>query len=192
MDQSDLLRYLTGAFTRLRIPHFVTGSIASGVYGEPRYTNDIDVVADIELQHAQPLIAAFPPDRFYVSLDAIRGAISHRGPFNIIDTASFLKVDVILPKASDFDRQRFARIQIWEAEEGLPVPLISPEDLVLAKLLFYEEGGSEKHIRDITSLLRARQIDAQYVAAWAQRLGVASGWQMILTQLGPSPGPQEP
>jgi len=64
MDQSDLLRFVTGALGRLQIRHYVTGSIASGIYGEPRFTNDIDIVADVQDHHAGGLLNAFPADRF--------------------------------------------------------------------------------------------------------------------------------
>jgi len=42
---------------RLRIPYLVTGSIASMAYGEPRLTNDSDIVAEIHPEHIQPLLA---------------------------------------------------------------------------------------------------------------------------------------
>lgn len=47
MEQSDLLRHLASTLERLEIPCFVTGSTASIAYGEPRFTNDIDVVVDL-------------------------------------------------------------------------------------------------------------------------------------------------
>jgi len=48
MELHVLLKYLVNAFETLGIQYFITGSIASIFYGEPRFTNDIDLVADIE------------------------------------------------------------------------------------------------------------------------------------------------
>jgi hypothetical protein len=44
MEQDDLLRRVVGTLERLRLPYLVTGSIATILYGEPRFTNDIDIV----------------------------------------------------------------------------------------------------------------------------------------------------
>ena len=61
----------------------------------------------------------------------------------------------------------------------------SPEDVVLAKMSFYKEGGSDKHLRDITGILRVSgiKIDREYILDWAQRLNLSEIWQMILTRL---------
>ena len=47
MELYDLLARVIKAFEGLQIPYLVTGSIASMAYGEPRLTNDIDIVAGI-------------------------------------------------------------------------------------------------------------------------------------------------
>ena len=44
MEQSELLRHLCATLDRLGIRYFVTGSQATIAFGEPRFTNDIDVV----------------------------------------------------------------------------------------------------------------------------------------------------
>jgi len=50
MELFDLLKKVVKAFEKLEIPYLVTGSVASMAYGEPRLTNDIDIVAEIEDQ----------------------------------------------------------------------------------------------------------------------------------------------
>ena len=69
----ELLAQVAEAFERLHIPYLVTGSVASMAYGEPRLTNDIDVVAGINDQHVAGLLAAFPADAFYLSEEARDG-----------------------------------------------------------------------------------------------------------------------
>ena len=75
MELYDLLAHVVETFERLRIPYLVTGSVASMAYGEPRLTNDIDVVARIREADIPGLLAAFPTGEFYLSEDAIREAI---------------------------------------------------------------------------------------------------------------------
>ncbi len=43
MEPFELLIIISHTFETLKIPYFVTGSIASMTYGEPRFTNDIDI-----------------------------------------------------------------------------------------------------------------------------------------------------
>ena len=88
MELFELLAHVVETFKRLRIPYFVTGSVASMAYGEPRLTNDIDVVAEIRDTHVPDLLAAFPSDAFYLSEEAIRDALIRHGQFNIIHPGS--------------------------------------------------------------------------------------------------------
>jgi hypothetical protein len=102
-------------------------------YGEPRLTNDIDVVAEVREEHIPGLLAAFPADAFYLSEDAIREAIRRQGRFNIIHPGSGLKVDVIMRKETPFDRSRFARARVAHPAETYEAAFASPEDVMIKK-----------------------------------------------------------
>jgi len=185
MDQLELQRRVVEIFERLSIPYFVTGSIASIFYGEPRFTNDIDIVAEIEESHVAAFVSSFPEEEFYISSDAVRHAIAHRTQVNIIHPTSGLKVDVMIPKRDELDRSRFSRRVKIQPAPGFEVYYTSPEDLILKKLEYYEEGGSEKHLRDIAGILKAGRVDVDrgYVTEWARRKGWDEVWQQILSQL---------
>jgi hypothetical protein len=43
----------------------LVGSLASGVYGEPRLTLDIDVVVALSAVEVDAVCAEFPPPEFY-------------------------------------------------------------------------------------------------------------------------------
>jgi hypothetical protein len=60
-----------------------------------------------------------------------------------------------------------------------------PEDVILGKMEYYHEGGSEKHLRDIAGILKvsADMVDRQYVSLWAAQMGLSEIWQMILDRL---------
>jgi hypothetical protein len=90
MEQSELLRYLTKALERIGLRYFVTGSTATVFFGEPRFTNDIDVVVDLPANKIPELCAAFPSPEFYLSEETVRRAVSRRGQFNIIQPSSGL------------------------------------------------------------------------------------------------------
>ncbi len=184
MEQHDLERLLVSVFERLDIPYFITGSVATIFYGEPRFTNDIDVVADVKPEHIPALLAAFSRDDFYLSEDAIKHALHYRTEFNILDPNSGLKVDVMIPKQTDHDRARFARRVKVKSAPDLEAYLSSPEDVIIKKMESYKEGGSHKHLRDIAGVLKimGEQIDRAYIADWAGRIGLEEIWQEILAR----------
>ena len=106
MEQNELISYVCGELAKLGVAHYLTGSIASGIYGESRTTNDVDIVADLELGDVDRLLAAFPSDRFYVSREAAARAVANRAQFNIVDTDSFTKLALDHDVAEVRDRVR--------------------------------------------------------------------------------------
>ena len=181
MELFNLVKCLVKAFEALGIPYFITGSVASIFYGEPRFTNDIDVVADIKEDQIASLLRYFPEDEFYVSEATMQDAIRNKGQFNIIHPSSGLKIDVIIRKENAFDQSRFQRIKKVSPIEHEVVNFSSPEDVIIMKMKYYQEGQSEKHIRDITSMLKISgdSIDTNYIEQWAERLNVGEVWRAI-------------
>jgi hypothetical protein len=185
MGPFELLHKVVKTFENLKIPYLVTGSVASMAYGEPRLTNDIDVVAAIEKRHVAGLLKAFPDDEYYISEDSVRDAISHQWQFNIIHPSSGLKVDVIVKQNTPFDNSRFRRIQRIYPAESYQANFASPEDVIIKKMEYYKEGGSEKHLRDITGILKitGEGVDRDYISDWAKRLELSHIWEAILQRL---------
>ncbi|MBI2180358.1 MAG: hypothetical protein HYU31_06015 [Deltaproteobacteria bacterium] len=189
MELYELLALVVETFTRLGVPYLVTGSVASMAYGEPRLTNDIDIVAGIREEHIPSLVAAFPADVFYLSAAAIQEAIRRQGQFNIIHPGSGLKVDVIIRKETPFDRSRFARARVIRPAESYEATFAAAEDVIIKKMEYYREGGSDKHLRDITGILKvsAQEIDEGYIVEWSERLGLRPIWEMIKRRMADTP-----
>ncbi|MEQ1759785.1 MAG: hypothetical protein ABL986_15830 [Vicinamibacterales bacterium] len=185
MEPSELLRLVVSILERLHIRYFVTGSTVTIFYGEPRFTNDIDVVVDLSADTVVEFCRQFPEDDFYVSAEAAMDAVHRHSMFNIIQPRSGLKVDVIVPAPSAFNRERFARARRVRAGEDWDASFSSPEDAILKKMEFHREGGSDKHLRDIASVLRTSgdEIDTAYIERWAGTLGLTDVWRAILERL---------
>ena len=185
MEQSDLLKYLINAFETLGLRYLVTGSIASMFYGEPRFTNDIDVVAEIDEHHIPELMKLFPSSEFYLSEDAIRDAIKNRYQFNIIHPVSGLKIDVNVSKKTIFNESRFKRIRRISPLEGIKVNFASPEDVIIMKMVCFKKGGSDKHLRDIAGMLKISEeiIDRKYIEKWVGEFALGGIWQAIINKL---------
>ncbi len=191
MEIYDLMLKISGCFNRLGIPYFVTGSVASIAYGEARFTNDIDIVADIKNEDIPGIMKCFPEDEYYLSEESIKDAIYHRFQFNIIHPASGLKVDVVIKKKDEFDIVRFSRANRFTMD-NVDVHFAAPEDVILKKMEYYKQGGSEKHIRDIIGILKISKdlLDFEYIGAWTKKLFLEEIWKKINDQLvKPETGP---
>jgi hypothetical protein len=177
----ELLRSVVGILEKLAIRYFVTGSVASIYYGEPRFTNDIDVVVDLPEDRIPDLLASFPAGEFYVSEEALRGAVRRRGMCNVLHIPSALKIDLMFAADTHFNRSRFERARRVEPEQDLEAFFASPEDVILKKMDFFREGGSEKHLRDITGILMVSgdHLDHDYIDAWADQMGLETVWRTI-------------
>lgn len=193
MDQLELLRYVIDVLERQAIAYMVVGSYASGVYGEPRLTQDIDIVVNLRAEQVGLLVGAFPSDEFYVSPDAAREAVRNGGQFNVIHPDSGYKIDFMIARRDAWGIEQLARRQrqpLLSDREGFAA---RPEDIILSKLLYFEEGGSEKHLRDIAGMLRVSgpAVDRDYVEKWAGQLGVTHVWHIVLKRaIGSSGGEQ--
>ena len=182
MDQRSLLHHAARCFNDLAIPYFVTGSMASFLYGEPRLTQDIDIVADIQEGHIAALLRSFPVTEFSIDGSSIRRAILAKSQFNIIHPSSGNKIDVIIPKGDPFDRGRFERRRSVRTPDGLTIPYSSPEDIIVSKLEFYRAGRSEKHLRDIAGIIKisGEELDRGYIASVTQEKGLREIWEELL------------
>jgi len=185
MEHLDLLRTVVEIFNRLGIRYLITGSVASMAYGEPRLTNDIDIVAAIDGSHVDALTAFFPPSEFYLSGEAMREAIRTKGQFNIIHPDSGLKVDVMVKQNTPFDESRFSRARKLSPAEGYFADFASPEDVIIKKMEYYKHGGSEKHLRDITGIMKisGELIDTGYIQKWSRSMGLTEIWKAIQKRL---------
>lgn len=187
MEQVDLLRYAVETLERLSIPYMIVGSFASSVHGEPRMTQDIDIVIDPSPAQLDHLCAAFPGDDYYVSRDAARQALAGRDQFNVIHPDSGNKIDFMIARADAWGREQVSRRSMVPILPDREAYVAKPEDVILAKLLYYQEGGSEKHLRDITGVLKAGRtaVDRAYIDRWACDLGVVDEWQAVLNRVQP-------
>lgn len=185
MAPSDLLGRFAAVLERLGVRYLVTGSTASTAYGEARFTNDIDVVVELPMEKVDAFCAEFPEEEYYCFRDAVVQAVRERFWFNIIHYESGLKIDVIVPDEGDFNRSRLARGLRVAVGGGLEATFASPEDVIIKKLEYYREGGSDKHLRDIAGVLKMmpERVDRAYITNWAERLGLAEIWWKLLKQI---------
>lgn len=186
MEQTDILRHALDALYRLGVPHMVVGSFAGYAYGEPRFTQDIDLVLELTPIDIPDFCAAFPPPDFYLSERAVRDAVRDRFQFSVLHPATGNKLDFIFPPAGEWGESQLSRrrpVRILPDRDGYTA---SPEDVIVGKLWYYHDGGSEKHLRDIAGVLRVSGdlVDRAAVGRWAEQLGYTPIWHAVLDRLG--------
>jgi len=166
---------------RLALPYCITGSVAASVYGEPRLTADIDVVLLLKARDIQALRTAFPDGAYYVPPEAKlleEVARNTRGMFNLVHHKSQFKADIYV--AADDPLHAWALEHRRRVDlEGSGAWIAPPEYVILRKLEFLKEGGSDKHVRDIRFILAASALDRAFLEREVSRLGVRAEWAKV-------------
>lgn len=180
---ADLLRRVVEALETAGVPYAIGGSMASIAYGEPRATRDIDVVVDLAPADVPPLADRFPAEDFYLDRDAAADAADAGGQFNVIHPDSGFKIDFFV--AGDaVERSQLDRARRLAAVEGLEARFSPPEELIVKKLQYHDEGGSDKHLRDIAAILdvSGETIELDRVRRLAAEIGVEQTWSELLAR----------
>jgi hypothetical protein len=177
-DLVSALQTISATFESLKIRYFVGGSVASSFHGAMRSTMDVDLVADLRMEHIRPILISVA-DEYYASEPAMRDAIQRRSAFNLIHLSTSFKVDIFVSRGREFDKSAFARSKISRlgtAESGIDVPVASAEDILLAKLDWYRAGNesSERQWGDVTRLVKLNRenIDWNYLEFAAREIRV--------------------
>ena len=179
---------VTSLFDELGISYVIGGSMASIIHGMLRTTMDVDIVADMKLEHVDRFITGLQ-GAFYADKQMIQQAIHNRRSFNLIHLESMFKVDIFISKERPFDQQQLKR-RISEptgADNDTHIYVLSAEDIILAKLDWFRIGGevSERQWRDIIGVLKTQSsdLDVDYLREWAKSLGVTDLLERALNEL---------
>ena len=182
IDPRHLLIKISQILEDLGISYFITGGMAVLVWGRPRFTADIDILVELYSKDVSRLERALLSlgKAGYVDKDAIEEALLREGEFNFIDGVTGVKVDFWILKKNSFDVLRMKR-RIGQDILGQRVYFISPEDLILSKLVWYRESQSSRHLEDAESVIKisGKKLDFKYLRKRAKELGASA----ILTKI---------
>lgn len=183
MPEAEFSLLFLRPLNRLKIRYVVSGSVASILYGEPRLTNDVDMLVFFRTDDIARLQEAFPSPEFYVPPAEVMFAEMARpehGQFNLIHADSGFKADFYPAGRDEFNAWAFRHARKMEYF-GVPVTVAPPEYVIVRKLEYFREGGSDKHLRDIRAMLNVSgdQIDRSVLNEWIQRQKVESEWAKV-------------
>lgn len=186
MPEPDLIELFARPLNLAGIRYLICGSVAAMLYGEPRVTHDIDFVVYLRADDALRLIKFFPLPQFYVPPAAVileEMARERRGHFNLVHVESGLKGDFYTAGRDDLHAWAFRNGRQYTIGENT-ISLAPPEYVILRKLEYYREGGSDKHLRDIRAMLAvsAELLDRAALQEWITRLDLQTEWQRVKGQ----------
>ena len=186
VQQSEIIKMLTDILDELKIGYAIGGSIASSIYGTPRFTQDADITVQPFLSVAEQLYEILKND-FYISKDAMYQSLQNRSGFNIVHFATAFKIDIFIQTENVFHRQMFSRnrkLQLGQSSKA--VSFVSPEDIILLKLDWYKQSGcvSERQLSDVLGVLAGQKnnLDFDYLKKWASTLGLNEPLQKAISE----------
>lgn len=177
LEELEVLKIVSERLEAAQLPFMLTGSFAMAYYGKPRMTRDLDLVVSLGEDDVASIVAALSPD-FYIDADSVRSAVISQRLFNLMHYATSIKVDLIVRKSSEYRQVEFARRQPVQMN-GVSTWIVSREDLILSKLVWAKDSGSELQRRDVRTL-GDKSMDRAYLDRWAARLGVADALAEII------------
>ena len=174
MSQFELLIKTISFLNDEKIPYMLVGSFVSSIYGEPRTTQDVDLVVQLQKSNIPDLIAKFPPPKYYIEQELILFALQNKRMFNLLDTSEGDKIDFYIQKDESYENEKFSR-KVEKIIFGHPLVILSPEDTILSKLDWCVKSGmSEKQFKDALRVYQYQKenLDMYYIEEKAKFLNV--------------------
>lgn len=184
MNSENLFLKIVKILKKLKIAYFVTGGFAVAVLAKPRFTADIDIVIKLPEEKISEIIKhlkltgknVYVPDE-----EVIRETVKQTGEFNFIHPQTGLKVDFWIKR---YPFEKFENVVVKKID-GQKVNFISPENLILSKLIWYKEGQGAKQLEDIKSLLEIAKPNLNYIKNWAKKQSILKILEEIMKDYNP-------
>jgi hypothetical protein len=186
LDPIGLTRDIDQLLEPLGIAYYVGGSLASSLWGEPRYSEDLDLIIAIAPQQSKQLIKSLEAN-YYISEVAVEDALAGRcTSFNIIHLSSTEKVDLFVSTTTPFAVAKMERRIHYLLPTGDKIWVCSPEDIILQKLVWGRGSHSEKQWRDVLGVMKVQGtgLDFDYLWFWADELSITEALVQALEQTG--------
>jgi hypothetical protein len=181
MEEPNLFQIFLSRLNKIDIRYMITGAVAVIIYGEPRLTQDIDLVIELKANNIETFRESFPPEEFYCPpAESLKVEMNRplRGHFNIIHLQTGFKADCYMMGEDPLHRWGMSKRRKLDFE-GESIWVAPPEYVILRKLEYYRDGRSEKHLRDIASVLSISgdRIDLDQLLGKIEKYGLQREWK---------------
>jgi hypothetical protein len=183
VSSPDLIALFVIPLNELDIEYMATGAVAAILYGEPRLTNDIDLVVKLEPADITDLHKAFSSTDFYVPPVEVMQAEADRqegGHFNLIHIPSAMKADMYPLGNDPLHHWAIGKRHSIEIS-GRSIWVAPIEYVILRKLEYLKAGGQDKHRNDVAAMLRTsgRTVDREKLSEEIRRLRLEAQWEEV-------------
>ena len=170
-DLTRVLKDLVARFTTARIRFYLTGGLVSSFYGEPRFTQDIDLVLPLaDTTDTERLMACISSD-YFVDQELLENAVRESSMAQLLHKETFIRIDL---HVSELIPGTFTRVHPVEIFPGVVIPILSKEDAILTKLKWIQLG-SHKSRRDVVMMLRRdTPTNLAFIEQQATELGLST------------------
>lgn len=182
MTLQKFINQISSVLELLEIKYIITGGIAVSVWGRPRHTADVDIVVEIDsVKSVKELVVELKKvlPETYADQDLAIDAYNRKSEFNVIESEYGLKADFFVSSGDEFKKSEMARGRIKQIDDKM-VRFISPEDLIISKLLWFREGQSTRQLEDIISVMVVQKdLDKKYLSDWIKKLKLQAEQQSL-------------
>ena len=177
-EELEVLKDVCEKINKLGISYIISGSMSANYYTIPRMTRDIDIVIKLKIEDVDSFVREFE-DSYYIDEEMVKKAVSEQRMFNIIHNLYVVKVDFIPGKNTEFQNAMFLRRKKVKIKEFL-IWIISPEDLILMKMVWAKESNSEMQLSDVRNILdTVDDLDIKYVEDWTCKLSISGLYKRL-------------
>ncbi|MBI1884095.1 MAG: hypothetical protein HYZ66_01240 [Chlamydiae bacterium] len=164
----SLISSLLKLFSAEKIEYVILGGVAVSIYGEPRFTMDVDVNVIMDQKKVKNFLDKAEKFYFFPLSPSVQKIAEEQGviPLKFAKGEEMGKVDVIIAE----NPLEFSALQRGKIKKmgSLKARFITPEDLVLHKM-------TSARVRDHNDLkgiiLRQKgKLDLDYIHGWLKRL----------------------
>lgn len=181
---SKFTRVVIDAIEETSVEYMIGGAVALSAWGEPRTTQDFDVVIHLPIERIALLSQELKKRDMLVPPEVILDLLLQQEgdlAINAIHLYSGYKAELFLLRPSDIYRTiALARRRQVDFNPTLGAVYVhSPEDLIIYKLRYYGLSEQTKHMRDIQSILLAMgdELDLNYIETWIHHFGLSTLWE---------------
>lgn len=157
----------------------IWGGLAVLAYGEPRFTQDMDILLSPSNLNNQMMVTRFKESHFHVDEVAVQRAMAG-GFFNVIHLHYHIKTDFYVPNDPVLQAMIAERVYL-PFDKIRQAAYITADSVIVAKLRAYREGQSTRHLDDIASIIRiqGKKLNPAKLDIVAAQLGLFDRWRAL-------------
>ncbi|HLB95529.1 MAG TPA: hypothetical protein VJK26_01340 [Patescibacteria group bacterium] len=182
MTIKQFLVNISSVLDQLKIDYIITGGVAVTVWGKPRYTADIDIVVEIDsVESVRALILRLKKTspKSFPDMEMAIDAFKRKSEFNVIESEYGIKADFFISDKSEYKKLEIKRGKLKKLD-GKMIRFISPEDLIISKLMWFKESQSTRQLEDIISVMDVqKKLDQPYIDKWVKILRIEKEWREL-------------